>query len=78
MWKCNELHQYKTKRKELDPPEVEVNATTIPPLTTTIMATVEVSVYCIVLYITALLELMGYSRPPYCAQSQSSLIRKLI
>uniref|UniRef100_A0A4W6F6V8 Amino acid transporter n=1 Tax=Lates calcarifer TaxID=8187 RepID=A0A4W6F6V8_LATCA len=36
--KCDCLHQYKTKRKELEPPKVPVDTTTIPPLTTTIMA----------------------------------------
>uniref|UniRef100_A0A3B4ZP97 Amino acid transporter n=1 Tax=Stegastes partitus TaxID=144197 RepID=A0A3B4ZP97_9TELE len=32
------FQQYKTKRKELEPPKVSVNTTTIPPLATTIMA----------------------------------------
>uniref|UniRef100_A0A8C9ZPU7 Amino acid transporter n=1 Tax=Sander lucioperca TaxID=283035 RepID=A0A8C9ZPU7_SANLU len=35
------LDLYKTKRKELEPPKVSVNTTTIPPLTTTIMSVVE-------------------------------------
>uniref|UniRef100_A0A8C6VR57 Amino acid transporter n=1 Tax=Nothobranchius furzeri TaxID=105023 RepID=A0A8C6VR57_NOTFU len=36
------FQQYKTKRKELEPMKVSVNTTTIPPLTTAIMAAVEV------------------------------------
>ncbi|XP_010888577.1 excitatory amino acid transporter 3 isoform X2 [Esox lucius] len=35
------FQQYKTKRKELEPPsEVKVNTTTFPPLSTTVMATI--------------------------------------
>ncbi|XP_035482932.1 excitatory amino acid transporter 3 isoform X2 [Scophthalmus maximus] len=35
------FQQYKTKRKELEPPKVSEDTTTIPPLTTTVMAAVE-------------------------------------
>ncbi|TKS92575.1 Excitatory amino acid transporter 3 [Collichthys lucidus] len=35
------FQQYKTKRKELEPPKAPEDTTTIPPLTTTIMAVVE-------------------------------------
>ncbi|XP_041723745.2 excitatory amino acid transporter 3 [Coregonus clupeaformis] len=34
------FQQYKTKRKELEPPKVKGNTTTFPPLSTTVMATI--------------------------------------
>ena len=76
--KCDQLHQYKTKRKELEPPKVSPDPTSIPALTTTVMEAVEVSAHIALLCsTTATTTVMLLMHRLTCQASKGTFIPEL-